>query len=553
MNRSHTLSLLIFFLASGILQSCSDPKKEVDTILYDGQIVLVDSAFSVVSAIAMNDGKIVAVGEADDILDEFIGREQYDLKGGVVYPGFIDAHCHFYAYGIDLQELDLKAAISFEDMIQKTVAYAEANNPAYIVGRGWNEEDWESHSTINKFKLDYLFPETPVILQRIDGHAALCNQAALNLAGIDDQTQIEGGIIEKVGGFITGIVVDQAAEMVFSQLPLPSRSQQIEALIAAEKACFRRGLTTVSDAGLPLSTIELIDSLQHLGKLSMRIYAMSNPDMDELHQLYDTGIRNSEKLVLRSVKLYGDGSLGSRGALLKKPYCDQPGHLGLLQHDLSFYRAVMDFCLTKGLQVNTHCIGDSANNILLTEYANRLHGHNNKRWRIEHAQVVDPDDFHFFGDYSIIPSVQPTHATSDMYMAEERLCDADRMKGAYSYKTLYKENGLIAFGTDFPVENIDPLGTYLASTTRMGKKGETFRKEEGLPYQETIRGMTIWAAYANFMDEFTGSLEVGKCADLVVLSGDLEYVTKPGQVHVNGTMVDGKFVYLNGLSPDRKR
>ncbi|MBI1306271.1 MAG: amidohydrolase family protein [Bacteroidetes bacterium] len=532
-----------------VISSCKkeEKKTEADIILFNGQIFTVDSNFTIAEAIAIRGDSILAIGSNAEIRSAFRSKQTFDLEQKSVYPGFIDAHCHFFAYGQDLQELDLKGCYSFDDMIEMTVDYAKKNQPSLIIGRGFNEEEWETHTTLSRLKLDALFPDIPVVLQRVDGHALLCNQVALTMAGIDENTIIEGGSIAKMGGMVTGFLVDKAAEKVLSQLPELSLAQKIKALKDAEKACVAAGLTTVSDAGLELKTIRLIDSLQKNGDLKIRVYAMANPNMDELKEFFLNGPYITDRLIARSVKLYCDGSLGSRGALLKKEYCDQPGTLGLLQNPISFYEQFADFCLEKGLQVNTHCIGDSANLLMLRIYGSRLHGANDYRWRIEHAQVVDPVDRHYFSDFNIIPSVQPTHATSDMYMARERLCTDNRLKGAYAYKSLLALNHYIAFGTDFPVESIDPLNTYLAATTRMGNKGEVFQVEEAVNFQDAIRAMTCWAAKANFMEKEVGILKPGMKADLVVVSNNLQYVRDRADARVMMTILNGDILHLTGI------
>lgn len=506
-----------------------------------------DSAFSKYSAIAIKDGEIVGSGSDEDMQDQFSSPKVIDLKEKFVYPGFIDAHSHFYGYGKDLQELNLKGATSFEDMVNRTVAYAEKVNPSVIVGRGWNEEEWIVKGTVSRIKLDILFPNTPVILQRVDGHAALCNQAALDLAGIDNNFTIEGGMAVRMGDMLTGLLIDKAAELVLNKLPELSLSQQVKALKDAEKACFTAGLTCVSDAGLDAPIIKLMDSLHQTGELKIRIYAMMNPDTSEIINLITPGVLKSKKLTVRSVKLYGDGALGSRGALLKQRYCDAPDHYGLLQHPVDYYASMIDFCHRNNLQVNTHCIGDSANKILLGLYAQRLEGKNDLRWRIEHAQVVDPQDIHFFTENSIIPSIQPTHATSDATMAQERLCDGPSYNGAYIYRQLLNNTGRVAFGTDFPVEDIDPISTYFAAVKRKDKSGHTFKPEEAIDPKDALTAMTLWAAYAQFMENQLGSIEPGKIADLTILSNDLYAAPERGRTNNIMTICDGEIVYTNGV------
>jgi len=537
--------VFIVSLAFIALNSCtSEPKESADTILFNGSIYTVDSAFSVQEALAVKNGRIVGIGTTDEILDRFESMQKYNLDGQAVYPGFIDAHSHFFGYGKNLQELDLKKATSLEDMINRTVAYAQQTNPSVIIGRGWNEENWAIKGNISKFKLDLLFPNTPVFLQRVDGHAALCNQAALDLAGIDQNFTIQGGRAERMGTVLTGLLVDKAADLVKDQLPALSLSQQVKALKDAEKNCLAVGLTSVCDAGQEADIILLMDSLHRTGELKIKVYAMSNPDTNDVDQLLKH--KFNDRLIMRSVKLYADGSLGSRGALLKQPYCDDSTTYGLLQNDVSYYEALIDYCKRHNLQVNTHCIGDSANKLLLEMYARHLGGKNNLRWRIEHAQVVDPNDQHWFADFNIIPSIQPTHATSDALMAQDRLCNSPSMEGAYAYRSLMESCGMVAFGTDFPVEDIDPVATYFSAVNRKDRLGNVFKAKEALMPKDAIRGLTQWAAYANFTDDQTGTLRVGNRADFTILSDHLGNAFERSQIKVSMTIINGEVLYTNG-------
>ena len=416
-----------------------------------------------------------------------------------------------------------------------------------IVGRGWNEENWVVKGTINKTRLDILFPNIPVFLQRVDGHAALCNQAALDLANIDINTFIEGGRIEKIGPFLTGLLVDKAAERVMQYLPEPSLEQKVNALIDAQNACYEAGLTTVTDAGLDQDIIVLMDSLLRSEALSIQLYVMSNPDTNALNALIgNKALMQNQKLGFHSVKLYADGSLGSRGALLKVPYCDDTTQIGLMQHPIAFYESIVDYCFKNNLQVNTHCIGDSANKLLLNIYGARLKGENDLRWRIEHAQVVDPENFSLFSQYAVIPSIQPTHATSDASMAQKRLCDHSTMNGAYAYKSLLEETGLVAFGTDFPVESIDPIATFFSAVKRRTKTGEVFKPEEAINPKNALLAMTKWAAYACRLDDKIGSIEVGKLANFTVLSEDMMTAYDRGRISNIMTISDGNIVFSNG-------
>lgn len=532
-----------FILAVFLFVSSCKEKEQVDLLIHAEGIYTADSAFSMVEAIAITDGKVVSTGTFRDLRSRFKASETLEYPGKFIYPGLIDAHCHFLGFGLDQDELDLKGCISFEDLQERVITYAQQSPRTFIIGRGWNEEEWEAKTRPSNYKLNFLFPNIPVVLQRIDGHAVLANQAALDLAGINAQSIIPGGEIELINGYPTGLLVDKAAEKVLEVLPAPNTERMIRALLTAQNKCFAKGLTTVSDAGLSIRAIQLIDSLQEAGALKMRVYAMANPDREALEAYCTQGPIIKDRLQLRSVKLYCDGALGSRGAWLKEPYCDDSTHNGLPQQEPAYYRDWAEWGYKNGFQINTHCIGDSANASMLRIYGETLNGDRSRRWRIEHAQVVDPTDMSLFKEYGIIPSVQPTHAISDMYMARKRLCTDERLAGAYAYLDLLRTAGMVAFGTDFPVESIDPLGTYYAAILREGPNREVFLPNQKMDAISALRGMTSWAAYANYTEQQTGSLEAGKFADLVVMDADLIKSRRMGDVKVVGTMLNGEWVH----------
>ncbi|MBK9524673.1 MAG: amidohydrolase [Bacteroidetes bacterium] len=546
MNRNVSLLLAITLLLN---YSCSWTKK-ADLVLHHGIIYTVDNGFNIVEAMAVRNGKIIAIGKNDDILDAFETEQSIDLQGNAVYPGFIDGHCHFFGYGSDLVKCDLSGTTSFEEALEKIRVYAQTNKFEWILGRGWDQNDWVVKEFPTRHKLDSLFPDKPVYLMRIDGHAVLCNQVALSLAGITATTKIEGGEILLENGALTGVLIDNAVDLVRGKIPAFTKEMHENALLEAQKNCFAVGLTTVDDAGLGKDSIQLIDELQKSGKLKIRVYAMFSDEVKTREHFFEHGPVKTERLTVRAIKVYADGSLGSRGACLKKAYSDQPGHYGFLLNSQKYMKEIADEALENGFQVCTHAIGDSAVNVVLRIYADHLNGENNRRWRIEHCQVVDPKDHNYFGDYSIIPSVQPTHATSDMYWAEERL-GKTRLANAYAYKELKEEaGGTIVFGTDFPVENINPLYTFYAAVERKDLKdfpSGGFQPENKIKKKDALRAMTIWAAYSNFEENEKGSLEEGKVADFVILDQDIMKVeghnipnTKVLATYVNGEKVFGK-------------
>ncbi len=509
-------------IATAILVFSCNTKEEVDLIVTNANIYTVDDDFSKASSLAVKDGKFVAVGDSEEISKKYNAQEQLDAEGKTIVPGLIDAHCHFYGLGQNQQVVNLVGTESFDEVVEKVVAFQKERPSDFILGRGWDQNDWEVKEFPTKDKLDELFPDTPVALERIDGHAYLVNQKALDMAGITVGTGTEGGEIVKENGEITGVLVDNPMGLINMVMPPASLEQKIQALKDAERISLDYGLTTVNDAGLSRDIIELIDSLQQADELSIRVYAMVSNYPENLDYFLDKGIIKTEGLNVRSVKVYGDGALGSRGAALRAPYSDKPGHFGAMVTPVDQIEVLAQRIAATDYQMNTHAIGDSANIVVLRAYEKALEGKTNRRWKVEHAQVISQSDFDYF-ENGIIPSVQPTHATSDMYWAEDRLGE-ERVKGAYAYKDLLDKAGLVALGTDFPVEQVNPFLTFYAAVSRQDVEQYPeggFQMENALSREETLKGMTIWAAYSNFEEDEKGSIEPGKFADFVVLSDDI--------------------------------
>jgi predicted amidohydrolase YtcJ len=509
---------IIFFLVS-----CSS-STEADMILFNGKIYTVDSSFSITEAVAVKNGKIIATGTNDVIQNEFTAKEKMDLQGKYLFPGFIDAHAHFYRYGLGLRECDLVGTASWAAILQQLQAYAK-NIPAgeWIIGRGWDQNDWEVKEFPVNDSLNILFPNNPVILTRVDGHAAIVNNVALQKGSITTSTKLIGGDVILQNGKPTGVLIDNAIDLVAATIPSANETQAIDALLKAQQNCFAAGLTTIDDCGLGFEEVEHIEKAYKDGKLKMRLYVMLSDAKKNYDYIFNRGMIKTDRLNVRSFKVYADGALGSRGACLLQSYSDKPNHYGFLLSNPEHFDSVAKVIFEKGFQMCTHAIGDSGNRTILNIYGKYLKDKNDLRWRIEHAQVVNANDFKMFGQYSIIPSVQPTHGTSDMYWAEQRL-GKERVKGAYAFNDLMKQNNWIPLGTDFPVEDIDPIKTFYAAVFRKDAKGwpaNGYQMENALTRQDAIRGMTIWAARSNFEEMEKGSIEKGKLADFVLMDTDL--------------------------------
>jgi predicted amidohydrolase YtcJ len=502
--------------------SCHKPEK-ADFIVKNSIVYSVDGNFRIAEGFAVRDGRFVAVGTDQEIAASWQSERVYDMGGKPVYPGFYDAHCHFAGYAGNLLKANLRGTVSFADVCKRLVEHQKIHPTAWVQGRGWDQNDWHEKEFPDRAELDRLFPDKPVYLIRIDGHAALVNAVALNLAGIDGSTVVSGGEIIRKNGRVTGVLVDNAMDLVSELIPALDPAEESAALLQAQKNCLAVGLTTVADAGLGNATVKLMDSMHRSGALKMRIFAMLAPTRENMDEYLSKGIYKTDRLNVRSVKLYADGALGSRGALMLEPYSDAPEKSGLQVNEYNYLRDICRQCYDAGFQVETHCIGDSANRLMLNIYKDILKTKNDLRWRIEHAQIIHPDDFRLFGEYSIIPSVQTTHGTSDMYWAADRIGPV-RIKGAYAFKQLMEQNGWIPNGSDFPIESINPVDGFFAGFARMDHSGYPeggWMMENALTREEALKAMTIWAARSCFEENERGSIETGKMADFVVLGEDI--------------------------------
>ena len=574
MNPQTMKQLLSFFSVSLMSILGLNAQNQTDTIIYKAEkIYTADTGFSVATSMVVSGGVILYVGN-DKTADSLYPKVRFINYGSnIIYPGFIDAHCHFLAYTKGLSQADLVGTKSEEEVIKRLKKYVkknkarfrttDANPKPWIVGRGWDQNDWENKEFPNMDALNKAFPNLPVCLSRIDGHAVWINQAAIKLLKLKTDTILEGGefIMNKpVGtadltnsaknpnpGTFTGICIDNAAEIVKNQIPDVPYSVWQPYLKTGLKNCHSQGLTQLVEAGIKVEDINMIQDLQSKKELSMRIYAMLACSEENLSYVSRNGMIFDDLLTVRSMKFYLDGALGSRGALLKGDYCDQLGHKGLQLMTIPKFEMYQLFLLNKGFQVCVHAIGDSANTIALNTFNKNIPEGYDARWRIEHAQIVSGKDQKLFSKRSIIPSVQPTHATSDAAWADSRLCNTIN-KGGYAYQNLLRQSKIIALGTDFPVEGISPIHTFYSATQRMDAGGvleKPFIGEQALSRKQALWGMTLWAAYANFDETRTGSLETGKLADFVVLNTDI-MTAEPSKIlksKVKATYLGGAAVY----------
>lgn len=545
------MRLVLSFLFIITLFSCAPEKIDADLLIKNGTIYTVNENFDIADAVVIKDGKIIETGKKPELELKYSFREVYNAEGQTVLPGLIDAHAHLFNLGVTMQQADLTGTTSFKEVIERVVAFQKEKQVSYLRGRGWDQNDWEVQDFPDNKMLDSLFPDIPVALTRIDGHAMIANSKALELAGITTKTKVPGGLVMLEDATakkpkLTGLLIDSPMELVFNTYPRESEAYVRKVLIDAETRALSLGLTTINDAGLNKNVIEVIDKMQQEDSLKIRVYAMVSNTEENLSHFLNVGKIKTDRLHVRSVKVYADGALGSRGAAMKASYSDVNNHFGAMITPQSSLKALAKRIAQADYQMNTHAIGDSANVAVIRAYKEAVNDNKDMRWKIEHAQVVDFKDFDAFSK-NIIPSIQPTHATSDMYWAEERV-GSERIKGAYAYKTLLEKAGMVVLGTDFPVEKVNPMHTFYAAVARKDLKHYPeggYRIEEALSREETLKGMTIWAAYSNFEENEKGSIEVGKFADFTILDRDIMKITADSipVAKVMATYINGEKVY----------
>jgi predicted amidohydrolase YtcJ len=571
-------------------------KQHADLLILNATVYTVDDNNSVAEAIAVRGSRIVAVGSSKDIQNQFTSQNIIDAQAKTVIPGFIDAHAHVLGLGVSLTELNLVGTVSAEEIVKLVAGRVKQAKPGeWIRGKGWDQNDWGGAAGEKPFPtaaaLDKVSPNNPVILSRIDGHALWVNSKAMKMAAQQSDLNVDvvGGKIHRDRvGMPTGIFVDNAMSLILKVVPEYTREEKAAMYQRAFDECLKYGITGIHDMGIDKSDFEIYKERAERHDLPLRIYAFARGDGELWKEMLKTGAYIDAlhyQFVLRGIKLYVDGALGSRGAALIEPYNDEPENRGLITTQPETILSLTGQALEYGFQVATHAIGDRANRIVLDAYEKAMQQHPlksiNARLRIEHAQVISDEDIPRFKKLNVIPSMQPTHCTSDMYWAQARL-GPDRVRGAYAWRLLLDDGNIIASGSDFPVEHPNPLAGFYAAITRQDKNGipqnaddiqhyfqlsadgidnpkhfeNGWYAEQRMTREEALRSFTIWAAYAEFAANQKGSIEEGKLADLVILSKDI-MKSEPKEIistEVEATIVGGKIRYqrLAGVLSERR-
>src|SRR5437868_4449859 len=537
-------------------------QSSADLVLTNGHIYTVDNARPVVTALAVRAGRVLFVGsDAEARALATSSTTVIDLHGATVVPGLTDAHAHLLGLGTTLQRVNLAGSMSYDEVIARVRAWAKNVQPGqWILGRGWDQNRWPTKEFPTHDALSRAFPNNPVVLTRIDGHALLANARAIALARVIPSTPDPAGgrILRTASGAPSGVFIDHAQSLITRALPAATRADKRRATLAAIAEANRWGLTGVHDPGEDAETIGVFEDLAREGNYKLRNYVMlSDPgepgsSAAQRNPYIQRGPQNAlydGHLWIRAIKLYADGALGSRGAALLVPYSDEPTNSGLLVSRPEHIRAWADWALRRGFQINVHAIGDRGNRIVLDAFdsALRRFPRADHRFRIEHAQVLSPQDIPRFAQLGVIPSMQATHQTSDMRWAEARV-GPQRIRGAYAWRSLLNTGVIIPNGTDFPVEEVNPLLTFHAAVTRQDPTNSPsggWYPEQKMTREEALQSMTIWPAYAGFQEAMLGSLTPGKYADFTVLDKDIMRVpdTEILGTRVISTWIGGKRVY----------
>jgi predicted amidohydrolase YtcJ len=540
------ISKLVKLYLAFLISACSSNKNNDTTIIYNAQIFTVDANFSKAQAMITQDGKFLDIGTDSFILNKYAAcNNKIDAQQQCIYPGIIDAHCHFTDYAVDKGSLELYETSSMQQVLDSVLQYAPRCKDAWIVGRGWNQNAWAVKKFPTNDSLNKWFPDRPVLLTRIDGHACLCNKKALQLAGITATTKIFGGEIILENGQPTGLLVDNAATKAEQAIPLDKKEDAIKAYVAAQKDCFALGLTSLVDCGVKHQVVDWVKEAQASKQLKIRLALMLADDSTNFAKYEKQKPYKDDYLHVIGFKIFLDGALGSKGAYMLQDYTDEHAHKGLILKPQDSVMAIAKRLYNTPYQMCTHAIGDAGNRIILNIYAKVLKQQNDRRWRVEHAQCIDKNDFTLFKNYSIIPSVQPTHATSDMPWALERI-GASRLQYAYAYNTLLQQNNWLPLGTDFPVEYPNPFYTFYSAVFRIYDTTKApFQMQDALTRENALRGITIWAAKGSFEENEKGSIEKNKMADFIICNTNLMTALpmECKNAKVSKTFVAGACVY----------
>ena len=540
----------------GLLAQSAVPTAPADLIVTNARVYTADDARPLVEAFAVRDGRITFVGsQREAAVLAGPATRIVDAGGRTVIPGMVDAHAHFSGLAQTLRQVDLTGTTSLAEVIARVVAKAQTvPKGTWITGRGWDQNDWGVTDFPTHDALSAALPDHPVLLERVDGHATYANMAAMKAAGVTaaSKAPVGGQIITDTRGQPTGVFIDNASDVLERQVPAPTAAELTSALKDAIALMHRWGLTGMHDAGATRGAIERYEALAKANELNLRLYVMIGDDAAALDHYFAKGPQSAlynGQLWVRAVKLYADGAMGSRGAALLEPYSDDPNNVGLLKSTQQHIRDIAERGLKAGFQVNTHAIGDRGNRVVLDAYEQALRAvpRADHRFRVEHAQILHYDDIPRFAQLGVIPSMQASHQTSDMYWIGKRL-GPTRLFGAYAWQSLLQTGVVIPNGSDFPVEQVNPLISFHSAIARQDARdwpaGGWFPAQK-MSREEALRSMTIWPAYAGFQEQSMGSITVGKYADFVILDMDIMRVPVELvlQASVRSTYVGGKSVY----------
>jgi predicted amidohydrolase YtcJ len=559
LKRPHFLRTLLTLLGMPLLaRKAGAAGAPADLIVTGATIHTVDDALGPVDAFAVRGGKFVFVGDSAGAMRlRGSATRLLDLSGKTVLPGLIDAHLHLTDIGLALHEVNLDGAASFDEVIRRTVAFAEASSDPWVLGEGWDQNLWPQEAFPTHQALSAAIPDRPVALDRVDGHALLANARAMQMAGITKATADPPGgrIVRDAGGQPTGVFIDNAMTLVYRVIPPATHQQLRRAALAAAAECHRWGVTAIGEARTSAADLAVYRELASSDELTLRNYTRLEDDERLLADQLTAGPVSAEydgRLWIRGIKLFADGALGSRGAALLEPYTDDPNNSGLLRTTQAHIAEIAERALRAGFQMSVHAIGDRANRLVLDAYEEALRRVpvDDHRFRIEHVQVISPQDLPRISQLRLIASMQTTHQISDMAWAQDRL-GPERIQGAYAWRSILERGTIIANGTDAPVEPVNSLRTFHAAISRQNERNQPpggWYPDQRMTRAEALQSMTIWAARANFQEAFIGSISPGKFADFVVM--DRDWMTVPAEeimdTAILATYFSGSQVYAAG-------